>query len=216
MARVGQVAGVELFKSQQVRSHTVGTYVSGATCTAAASSYAAVKSTMLQTVVIASGGNAKTFTEGDVITFTGVYDVNPNTKDALPHLKQFAVRVAGAVDASGDGSLVIYPAIITSGPYQNASAAPSASTVARVGTASTAYRQNMVFHKNAFALVSVPLITDPSMPWSARATDKDTGLSIRVVRDYDSTNDEIVTRLDILYGCKAIYPELATRLSGTA
>jgi hypothetical protein len=214
-ARLGEVAGVELFKSQQVRSHTVGTYISGGTCTDAGSAYSAVKSGMTQSITIASAGANKTFAEGDVITLSGVYDVNPNTKDALPHLKQFTVRAAASSDGSGDGTLTIYPAIIISGPYQNASAAPSAASIVRVGTASTAYRQNMVFHKNAFALVSCPLITDPSMPWSARATDKDTGLSIRVVRDYDSTNDEIVTRLDILYGCKAIYPELASRLSGT-
>ena len=54
------------------------------------------------------------------------------------------------------------------------------------------------------------------MSFAARATDEDTGLSIRIAKDYDITNDEILTRCDILYGVKALRPELATRLSGSA
>jgi hypothetical protein len=42
------------------------------------------------------------------------------------------------------------------------------------------------------------------------------GLSIRVIPFYDGTNDVSKIRMDILYGTKAIYPDLATRLSGTA
>jgi hypothetical protein len=40
------------------------------------------------------------------------------------------------------------------------------------------------------------------------------GLSIRVVKDYDVDADTEIIRLDILYGVKAIYPELACRLWG--
>jgi hypothetical protein len=42
-----------------------------------------------------------------------------------------------------------------------------------------------------------------------------TGLSIRVICDYDIINDINMWRLDILYGVKPIYPDLATRLSGS-
>ena len=37
-------------------------------------------------------------------------------------------------------------------------------------------------------------------------------MSIRVVKQYDIDNDKDVIRLDILYGVKTIYPELAVRL----
>ena len=81
-----------------------------------------------------------------------------------------------------------------------------------VGTLSTSYRQNMLFHKNAFALVTVPLKA-PASAKSARQSYK--GLSVRYVTDYDITNDREIYRFDVLYGVKAIDPRLATRISGT-
>ncbi len=67
--------------------------------------------------------------------------------------------------------------------------------------------------------------TDKPSRWSAcrwrfrkRASFRDrltrNGLSVRVVKDYDITNDVEIIRLDILYGVKAIYPDLACRLTG--
>jgi hypothetical protein len=35
-----------------------------------------------------------------------------------------------------------------------------------------------------------------------------------VIKDYDITEDEEIIRLDILYGVKAIYPDLGVRLTG--
>jgi hypothetical protein len=71
---------------------------------------------------------------------------------------------------------------------------------------------NMGFHKNAFALVTVPLDMPDGVPFKARESYN--GLSMRVVKDYDFTNDTDRIRLDILYGVKAIYPDLACRLVG--
>jgi hypothetical protein len=216
-ALIGDIGGVETFKTQQIRSHTVGSYVSGASCTASAVTYASVMNgAMTQDVGLTGAGNAKTFLEGDVIQFSGVYDVNPNTKDALPHLKDFVVRADATSTSGGAVTLTIYPAIITSGAHQNCSAAPSSATVTRTGTASTAYRQNLVYHPKALALAVRPLPIDPSMSFAATATDKDTGLAVRIARQYDINNDNIPCRIDILFGGKAIYPELATRLSGSA
>ena len=72
----------------------------------------------------------------------------------------------------------------------------------------------MVFHKNAFALVMVPMVKPPGAVDVARKSHK--GISVRVIPDYDGTNDVTLWRLDVLYGVKAIDPRLATRLSGTA
>ena len=83
-----------------------------------------------------------------------------------------------------------------------------------VGTASTGYKQNMLFHKNAFALVSVPLVSPPGAVDVGRQTYK--GTSVRVIPVYDGVNDESAWRLDILYGKKVIDPRLAVRLSGTS
>ena len=47
---------------------------------------------------------------------------------------------------------------------------------------------------------------------AARVSDPESGLSIRLVRQYDASTDARITRLDILYGLKLVYPELACRV----
>ena len=83
-----------------------------------------------------------------------------------------------------------------------------------LGTASTGYRQNLVFHKNAFALAMVPMIAPPGAVSVSRQSNK--GTSVRLIPTYDGVNDRSNFRLDVLYGVKALDPRLATRLSGSA
>lgn len=219
-ARLGNVGGVETFMSQQIRSHTVGTHggtpqVRGANQVV---TYAASRTTGTQTLATDNWTANAPLKKGDVFTIAGVFAVNPTTKDPLPFLQQFTLvsDVTANATTTNETTLTIYPAMVLAGPYQNVSAAPADNAaITYVGTATTAYQQNLVFHKNAFALAVRPLVVDPSMGFAARATSKN-GLSVRIARDYDIGNDKIQCRADILFGVKAIYPELATRLSGTA
>ena len=80
------------------------------------------------------------------------------------------------------------------------------------GSAGTGYPQNIGFHRNALALVTCPLEMPDSAVFKARADWR--GYSIRVVKAYDIDTDDEVIRLDILFGVKAIYPELGVRLYG--
>jgi hypothetical protein len=82
-----------------------------------------------------------------------------------------------------------------------------------VGTGGTAYRQNMIFHRNAFALAMVPLEKPAGATDVARKTYK--GLSVRVIPYYDGSNDVSNWRLDVLYGVKTLDNRLAVRVSGT-
>ena len=86
--------------------------------------------------------------------------------------------------------------------------------ITAVGTAGTGYTQNMVFHKNAFALAMVPMVSPPGAVDVARETMN--GVSVRIIPYYDGTNDISNWRADVLYGVRAIDPRLAVRLSGTA
>jgi len=70
-----------------------------------------------------------------------------------------------------------------------------------------------MFHKNAFALVSVPLISPPGAVDVSRQTYK--GTSVRVIPVYDGVNDESAWRLDVLYAVKTIDDRLAHRISGS-
>ena len=136
---------------------------------------------------------------------SGLYDVNPVTKAPLDYLKMFVVT-ADAVGVGSEIALTISPAPIGAGAHQNCYFATTdldddVVTYVPV-TASTAYRQNMIFHKNAFALVSVPLVAPPGAVDVGRQTYK--GTSVRVIPVYDGITDESLWRLDVLYGVKCI------------
>jgi ribosomal 50S subunit-recycling heat shock protein len=208
---LGSIGGVDTYMSQNVPTHITGSDVTTVTVnqalTTATTTYASVKDTMEQTITIA-GGNLNA---GDVFTIAGVYAVNPVSKADLGVLKQFTVV------SYSSNTLVLSPALIWSGAFQNIYTADddlTGAAITVVGTAATAYRQNMVFHRNAFALAMVPMIAPPGAPEVSRQSHK--GVSVRLIPTYDGTNDRSNFRLDCLYGVKAIDPRLATRLSGTA
>ena len=217
-ARLPMIGGSDVFMAQNVQTHTVGAHGGTPLIRGASQSTTYASSLTTDTMDLATDGwtTNSGLKEGDVFTISGVYAVNPVTKATLNFLRQFRItaNVTTNVSAASATTLSISPAIITSGPYQNVSAAPANDTaITMIGTASTGYRQNMLFHKNAFALVTVPLKA-PASAKSARQTYK--GLSVRYVTDYDITNDREIYRFDVLYGVKAIDPRLATRISGTA
>lgn len=209
---MGMIAGVDTYMSQNVQTHTTGADVTGtvgASITSATTTYASVKDTNQQTITTAN----VTLNAGDVISIADVYDVNPVTKAKLPFQKQFTVI------SYTTNSAVISPALIWDGAFQNVSVTSGVTdlntkAITSVQTAAGAYRQNMIFHKNAFALVSVPLISPPGATDVSRQTYK--GTSVRVIPVYDGVNDESAWRLDVLYGVKTIDPRLAVRLSGSA
>jgi hypothetical protein len=217
---LGRIAGVETFEAQNVQTHMVGVATGTPLVNGAdqVSTYATVKDTMTQSLITDGWTNSTTgiVKQGDVFTIAGVYAVNPVTKATLPFLKQFVVTAdANSGATTGPATLTIYPAIITSGAFQNVSAAPADNAAITVlGTGGTGYRQNLVFHKNAFALAMVPMVKPPGAVDVARESYK--GTSVRLIPFYNGSSDVSTFRLDILYGLKAIDPRLATRLSGTA
>jgi len=217
-ARLGMLGNVDTYMTQNVKTHTVGLkggtpLVNGGS---QATTYALSLTTNTQSLITDGWTNSAVALEaGDVFTIAGVFAVNPVTKATLPYLQQFVNTAQATANGSGQVTLTISPAIIASGAYQNVSAGPADNAAITVlGTASTGYVQNMVFHKNAFALAMVPMeVPQGAINVSRKSMN---GLNVRVVPFYDGTNDISKWRLDILYGVKAINPAYAVRLSGTA
>jgi hypothetical protein len=210
---LGNIGGVDTYMAQNTPAHIVGADVTTVTVnqfvTTATTTYAAVKDTMLQTITIAGGD----LNAGDVFTIADVNAVNPVTKADLGFAKQFTVISYSA------NTLIFYPAMIWTGAFQNVKVKTGVTdlntkAITAIGTAATSYRQNMVFHKNAFALAMVPMIAPPGAQDVSRKSYQ--GTSVRLIPTYDGTNDRSNFRLDVLYGVKAIDPRLAVRLSGTA
>src|SRR6266568_4202658 len=111
------------------------------------------------------------------------------------------------------GNLAISPSIVVTGAGQNVTASPtSGGNVVKVGAgASETYTQSVAFHKEAFAFVSADLIDVSKYgAWGARQVMD--GISMRIARQYDITNDKVPARIDVLYGFKTIRPQLACRI----
>jgi hypothetical protein len=148
---------------------------------------------------------------GAVFTVEGTYDVHPETKAAYSHLKQFTVVSATTT------SITFSPALIydTTDPRQNCSGAPTDNDdITFVGSASTSYVQQLMYHKDAYQFITADLpLMDDAHKCVRRKKDN---LSLRVWQASDIRNDELLMRIDILYGMAALRPEWGCRIIGAA
>jgi len=143
-----------------------------------------------------------------VFTFATGKAVHPETKDAYSHLQQFVV-------GSGTTTTLLNfsPAIYSSGAKQNVSVMPATtSALTFVGSASTAYAQDLAYHPDAFSFVTADL-EDVSKYGAWGAREQMDGVSVRIARQYDINNDNVPCRIDILYGYKTLRAQLACRIT---
>ena len=158
---------------------------------------------------------AGTLVKGDVIYFTGVNSVHPETKADTGILKPFAVAATTGTSAT---AITITPSLVASGAKQNVTAVPAdnapvlcvESDRATAVAASADYGISLGFGKNAFAFATADLIMPKGVDFSAREVMD--GISMRVVRQYTIADDKFPCRLDVLYGYKTIREQEAVRI----
>jgi hypothetical protein len=160
---------------------------------------------------------------GDTFQIAGVYATNPQNRQAYGtnKLRSFVVKSAVSVASGSSVSVTVSPAVISGGQFQNVTI-PTSSTTAAVTFFASQYNasglgvvspQNIVMHRNAFTLAMADLELPEGVHFAGRASDKEVGLSMRVVRQYTINNDSIPTRVDVLYGWAPLYQELACRVA---
>ena len=160
---------------------------------------------------------------GDTFQIAGVYATNPQNRQAYGtnKLRSFVVKSAVSVASGSSVSVTVSPAIISAGQFQNVSI-PVTNATAAVTFFASQYNasgngivspQNIVMHRNAFTLAMADLELPEGVHFAGRASDKEIGLSMRVVRQYTINNDSIPTRVDVLYGWAPLYQELACRVA---
>ena len=212
-------AGMNWKMDQNVVNQTFGSYsdtLSTNTTTFTGSLTTGWAST--STITLVSSAGTAGLKQGDVIQIAGVYAVNPQNRSAYGSgkLRNFVVTADVTVAASAGSSVTVSPAIITGGQFQNVTIIGSTSATAVVtpfNKSGTVSPQNLVMHKNAFTLATADLELPDGVVFAGRASDKELGLSMRVVRQYTINNDSIPTRVDVLYGWAPLYPELACRVA---
>lgn len=152
---------------------------------------------------------------GDIFTIANVFAVNPVTKQTTGRLQQFVVTTSTNSDGSGNATLAISPSIVATGTTQNVTAGPADNAAITVlGATGASAVSNIGFHKDAFTMACVPMMTYGGLARSSIEYDPDSGISLRVTQGMDITNDKLLTRVDALYGWAATRPEWAFRVEG--
>ena len=209
MMGTGVLGFDEINMSQSIKVHTTGSRAGTILVNGAVS-------TQGQATISIDGltGATDTVTAGDVFTIANVYAVNPQTRESTGSLQQFVVTAAQTGASNALANMAISPPIYTS---TNALATVDSfpadnAAVTFVGTASTAYPQNLVYSKSAITFATADLLLPQGVDMAARAVHN--GISLRIIRDYDINNDRMPCRIDVLYGFSTIRPPMACRIWG--
>ncbi|WP_339245288.1 P22 phage major capsid protein family protein [Paenibacillus sp. FSL F4-0243] len=181
---MGRVQGLDNYMAQSVFTHVAGGY----TALADVKTTATAGATTIK--LESTAGTAVTsLKKGDIFTVSGNQYVV--TADS-------AAAVAGIINA-----VAIYPAM---------KAAVTNAPVTFADKTTAAHAANLAFHESAFCLVSRPLEL-PRGATEAYVTSFN-GLSLRVVFGYDVAKKKQTMSVDMLYGVKTMYPELAVQVLG--
>jgi coat protein Gp5 len=213
---MGRGLGMESYIDQNCRIQTVGLQGGSPVVNGA---------NQVGNSLITNGWTASTvvLNAGDVITIgtltAGVLAVNPQNRQSTGALRQFVVTANVTSDSSGNATIPISGpsgfGIVTAGPFQTVTVSPSTGWVINVsGAASTSSLRGMIFVKDeAFAMGCADLPLYGGLDIAERASSKDLGISLRILRAYDIFEDRAPIRGDFLYGFVTKYPELAVRIA---
>ena len=202
--KVGRFANFDMYIDEQVPSFTVGTYGGAGVINGA---------NQAGSSILTNGWTASSLSlnPGDRLTFAGVYEINGQSRLTLPNvLKQFVVT-SPITDTAGAATIQIFPALIPSGPYQNCSGSPAASAAVTIVGASGALCQTaFAIQEEAFTWAAIPLMDVGDFGAKCDTiTDPDTGISIRLVYQWDSRFGEVTVRMDFVWGMAQTYADYA-------
>lgn len=209
----GRIAGADFFENERTWSVLYGSDVTADTDAAALVTDGGTTIDMHTLLAVAQQKVGMTF------TVTGVYACHPETKQSYGFLQQYVITAVGATTTTvspafnlgATSATLAKRNVCKSDGTALATTDFDAKTLVFGGAVSTSYRQNLMYNKNAFAFVTaeLPLMDDAAK--CVRIT-KD-GLSLRVWQASDIRNDELLMRIDILYGGKTLRPEWAVRIT---
>jgi hypothetical protein len=211
---LGRTAMADWYENDRMWTLTNGSDVTGTTDSAALVTDAALATTNGTTIDMHTTVAVAAQAVGQVFTISGVYACHPETKAAYSSLQQFTIT------AIGTSTTTISPQIYLTGPRKNVVSSTGATllttdfnskTLTFIGVASTSYVQNLMYHKEAFQFVTADLPLMDSSEKCVRRVQE--GLAMRVWQDSDIRNDELLMRIDILYGLAALRPEWACRIT---
>lgn len=210
-AMVKNALGFDWYIDQTVIKHTTGTApaTTGAPTTSMTTVSGANQSGLSVTVAALTG----TLAVGDVVFISSVNAVNRITKASTQTPRQFVITAAAAAGAT---SISIYPAIV--GPtyvpgtgyvqsqYQTVDSLPAnGANIYSAVNGSAVYRKNLAFVPEAIAMATA----DMEIPRGVHEAEREEyeGISLRMITAYNIMTDQMITRMDVLYGWIWLRPE---------
>ena len=182
---IGRVFGMDNYMSQAVCRHVVGTAISGG----AALLMDGAAKTGDAYIHIDGASDGQTIAKGDILTIGGVdYAVE---KECVLTGGEGDVYVVGGVKKEIADNTAVAGLSCDAGSYVN----------------------NLAFHPMAFAYVTRPLINPDGQGVASYVTSFN-GISLRVTKGYDHKFKRSIYSMDVLYGFKTLYPDLAVRALG--
>ena len=183
---IGRVYGMDNYMCQSVWRHKVGTAISSG----AALKVDGIARAGAAYIHIDGGAGTETLEQGDILIIGG-------TNYAVEKKCTFA---------GGEGDVYVV------GGVKEDIADDTAITC--VGSKETSeYVNNLAFHPMAFAYVTRPLANPDGQGVASYVTSYN-GISLRVTKGYDQQYKRSIYSMDVLYGFKTVYPELAVRALG--
>lgn len=183
---LGRLYSFNNFMAQGIKTHTAGTLAVGG----------GTSPKIVPKAIVAEGATGLTLavTGGTSPTLTGTLVKG----DILTIKGETYTVLTGGTAASDELAVTVYPAL-------------PALAVTDVITVAASHTANLGFAPQAFAFVTRPL----TLPSGVEAyVVSYNGVSMRVVKGYDIKYKKETISMDVLYGYKTMYQELAVRILG--
>lgn len=195
---MGRAAGFDWYETSIMPSQPVGSATFGT-----AAGYLINGAGVSGSSIPVDGGTG-TIRAGQHVTFANVFAVNGSTKDSTGVPRTFVVT---ADYAGGAGNLQVSPALTLSGPEQNVTVLPADNSAVTIVGAANQTGVNLAFARDFVTFASVDMPLPPNKDASRIQIGGPGGLSVRMIRDYDTINDQFLNRVDILWGSAVLRGE---------
>lgn len=183
--------------------------------------YLTAKDTMQQTLAVTAFGANLVVKAGEVIQITGRNRLNLSTRQPMIDATGANIVYTGTVvadvtlGAAGEGNIVVTgPALFeATGQYNTVDSAPLlGDVVTLLGAASTLFQPNLFWHKQAFAIGSVPMEKLDAQDSVGTTEDN---LQIRVTRGSNFITNTNKIRFDLRPAYSVLNPFFAGQLWGS-
>lgn len=199
---IGRAANAEWVEAVNLPTITNGNKVASVTVSGANQTGSSL--------VVAGLASGDTFKKGQVFTIAGVLQAHPLTGTAYTSLQQFVIT-ADVTAGGATANLPIFPAITPAMPNKTVSASPAnGAALTFVGAASTGYRQNLMWQRDAFTAAFVP---PPIVAGTEGYNLSSNGIRLAVQTGGSITDLSSTTRVDVMYGFVAVRGQHACRVT---